>query len=109
MQQGVPTECCSRSPLPSGTGGLAWRMDEDLTDATTKRQYAAIEELPHLRRFTEAELRLRSIVLGSPQVLHLGSHSVLMLHLHGGCCHMYSSNTTRYTVSFRKRSLLSSQ
>jgi hypothetical protein len=46
-------------------------MDEDLTDATTKRQYAAIEELPHLRRFTEAELRLRSIVLGSPQVKHL--------------------------------------
>ena len=48
-----------------------WRLDEDLMDATTKRQYAAIEDLPNLRRFTEAELRLRSIILGSPEVPHM--------------------------------------
>jgi hypothetical protein len=53
------------------TGGLVWRLDEDLMDATTKRQYAAIEDLPNLRRFTEAELRLRSIILGSPEVPHM--------------------------------------
>lgn len=43
-------------------------MDESLIDTTTERQQAAIEELPHLQRCTEPELRLRSIVLGSPQV-----------------------------------------
>lgn len=45
-----------------------WRMDENLMDATTERQYTAIEALPHLRRATEPEKRLRCIVLGSPEV-----------------------------------------
>ena len=64
-------------PRVCDTGGLVWRLDEDLMDATTKRQYAAIDELPNLRRFTEAELRLRSIILGSPEVPRM--HGLEML------------------------------
>lgn len=50
------------------TDELVWRVDENLMDATIERQYAAIESLPELRRATEPEKRLRSIVLGSPEV-----------------------------------------
>ena len=65
-------------PRVCDTGGLVWRLDEDLVDATTKRQYAAIDDLPNLRRFTEAELRLRSIILGSPEVPHMHGRSTLI-------------------------------
>lgn len=56
-------------------------MDENLLDATIERQYAAIEELPHLQRCTEAEQRLRSIVLGSPQVCCSNSTCSLSFHV----------------------------
>ena len=47
---------------------LLWRIDEAILDATTKRQRAAIEELPKLQRKSLAESHVRQIILGSPQV-----------------------------------------
>jgi hypothetical protein len=75
-----------------------WRLDEDLMDATTKRQYAAIEDLPNLRRFTEAELRLRSIILGSPEVLHMPGHEMLITKPHHLWGHTYSMDTVLCTL-----------
>ena len=79
------------------TGGLVWRLDEDLMDATTKRQYAAIEDLPNLRRFTEAELRLRSIILGSPEVPHMQGLEASTIKPHDMCGRMQNVDAVLYS------------